>query len=104
MSIENIKNPAVLFDEKLEAAIVEIKSGTKAHIYASISAESQQNASLGLLPQEQTDCIKEQISIAMTENETFKTDVGALTTNAEIDAYLDNISRTLLDECRPAGV
>ena len=90
--------------EVIENAIVEIKSDTKSHIYASISAESQQNASLGLLPQEQTDCIKEQISVAMTENETFKTDVEALTTNAEIDAYLDNISRTLLDECRPAGV
>ena len=104
MPISNIKSPVDLFNEAMVQAITTIKADTENHIHTAISANSQTNAGLGLLPQEQTDCIKAQVTIAMTENDTFKAEVSVLTTIAEIDAYLVNITRTALDTCRPVGV
>ena len=104
MPIENIKTEAEIITEHMVSSIAKVKADPKSHIYSAISAESQQNASLGLIPQEQSDCIKAQITLAMTENDTFKSELSVLTTNAEIDAYMANIVRTALDECRPVGV
>ena len=76
-----------------ESAQNTLDSDCSTHIYASISAETQMNISNGLIEQSIAEICKQEISGALIENKGYIDDIELLNTNAEIDAYMANISR-----------
>ena len=68
----------------------------KAYIYSYWSAEAQSNAALGLIPQDDCELCKTEISAVLVENITFIDHIDTLTTKAEIDTYVSGIVRVVI--------
>lgn len=63
------------------------------YIYSYWSKEAQSNAALGLLEESEATLCKQEIGDVLAENVGFIEDIEALTSIAEIDTYVANITR-----------
>jgi len=88
----------------ISSAISTIKRDTRDFIMTTHDEDEQRNSLFGFYTQEISECIKQQVANALAENDIFKNEIVVLTKPSDVQAYLNNIVRATLDECRPVGV
>jgi len=83
-------------DEVKEINQNAVDADCKEYIYQYWSNEAQANASMGLYDEQTTSLCKDEISAVLSENKTFIDTIAGLTSNEEIDNYVESITRTTI--------